>query len=523
MPGQSEEEIMAHRRAVIQRMREEGINPYPYRFSLTHTTTDFRQAYDARVNPGAALDERVMVAGRVMTIRRLGRQTFMDMHDQGGRVQISVRSDKIGEDNYRRMKEYVDRGDIVGIEGTVMKTKTGELTVDAGTVTLLTKSLRPLPTPEYTTAEGERKGGLVDPELMYRQPALRLIMHPEARDVLLNRAKAISSMREILERHGYTEVEIPTLQPVYGGAAARPFVTQINAFSGMELYLSISPELYLKQLVVGGLFNGVYTICKNFRNEGVDRTHNPEFTMMECYKAFWDYDDLMQLTENMWAEIFDRVNGSTRVRYAMPHHPLGEQVLDFKPPWRRERFTDLVTEVTGLDVGAMGAEELRARVRQPYRGGKPYLQLDDHDTKSWGDMAQLLFEAYVEDKIIQPTHVIDHPRESTPLCKGHRAVPRLIERFEPFVYGVEVGNAYSELNDPILQRKLLEDQVAQFRSGDQTVPNRVDEPFCRAIEYGMPPTAGLGIGIDRLVMFLTGSDSIREVLAFPFMRPEGSQ
>ncbi|MBI2548127.1 lysine--tRNA ligase [Candidatus Woesearchaeota archaeon] len=522
MPGQSEEEIMAHRRALIQQIRASGTNPYPYRFALTHTTADVRAAYDERVNPRISLDDRVLVAGRVMVIRRKGRQTFMDMYDQGGKLQISVRSDRVGNDDYTRIRQQIDRGDIVGIEGKVMRTRTGELTVDADQVTLLTKSLRPLPTPEYTTAAGERKGGLVDPELMYRQPALRLIMHPGARDILLKRAKAISSMREILERHGYTEVEIPTLQPVYGGAAARPFVTTINAYRGMELFLSISPELYLKQLVVGGLFNGVYTICKNFRNEGVDRTHNPEFTMMECYKAFWDYDDLMKLTENMWAEIFDRVNGSPTVRYAMPHHPLGKQTLDFTPPWKRERFTDLIAERTGLDVEKMDAEELRQRARKPYKSGKPYLQLDDQDTKSWGDMVQLLFEAYVEDTIIQPTHVIDHPRESTPLCKGHRQDPRLIERFEPFVYGVEIGNAYSELNDPLLQRELLEAQVRQFRSGDQTVPNRVDEPFCRAIEYGMPPTAGLGIGIDRLVMFLTGSDSIREVIAFPFMRPEGS-
>jgi len=344
-------------------------------------------------------------------------------------------------------------------------------------------------------------------------------MDPSARDVMVKRSSAISLMREILERHGYMEVEIPTLQPVYGGASARPFTTRLNALGGMDLYLSISPELYLKRMLVGGFNKGVYTICKNFRNEGIDRTHNPEFTMMECYKAFVDYEWLMRLTENMWEEIFTEVNDSAQVRYAMPKSELGEQVLDFKAPWERRTMCSLVYEHTGLDVANMEEAELRERVQRVYNDGKPYIQSDDYGSLVWGNMVQVLFEAYAEHHLVQPTFVIDHPRESTPLCKGKRGDQRLIERFEPFVYGVEVANAYSELNDPVLQRQLLMEQARMGLMGDEEA-HQMDEYFCRAIEYGMPPAGGLGIGVDRLVMFLTGSTTIRDVIAFPFMRPE---
>jgi lysyl-tRNA synthetase, class II len=381
---------------------------------------------------------------------------------------------------------------------------------------LLTKAVRPLPSKKFLTPDWQRRGGLADPELKYRQPELRMIMEPEFRLVLRKRSAAIRAMRGFLEEAGYNEVEIPTLQSVYGGATARPFVTKLNAIGGMKLYLSISLELYLKRLIVGGYFDGVFTICKNFRNEGVDRTHNPEFTMMECYRAWRDYEDLMLFTERMWQYIFQTVNGRTIVDYEVPGHPLGRQRLDFAAPWKRARMTDLIHEYLGIDVLPLDITELRDVVgRRPVDFGR--LDAEGLAKHSWGTLVQWLFETYVEGALIQPTFVVDHPRESTPLCKGHRSDPRLIERFEPFVYDIEIGNAYTELNDPLLQRALLTEQAGRG-TGDEV--EQLDEYFCRAIEYGMPPTAGLGVGVDRLVMFLTGTASIRDVIAFPFMRLE---
>ncbi len=501
----------------VEELRQQGINPYPYRYNPTHTTRAIRSEFEERVVPGQELEENVSVAGRVMAIRRMGSQTFVDLQDQHGLVQVSLRKDVVGAEQYLAMKQTLDRGDIVGVEGTVMKTKRGELTVQTNAWELLTKAVRPLPDRIYR-GEDASKESVVDVETRYKQPELRFLLERGSRDILVKRSRAISLMRAILERQGYMEVETPLLQPIYGGASARPFVTHLNALN-MEAYLSISPELYLKRLVVGGFYDGVYTICKNFRNEGVDRTHNPEFTMMECYKAWWDYNDLMRLTENMWEEIFTTINGTSQVEYHMPNKELGKQNLDFKAPWPRRRMTDIIAEHTGLDVAKMEEEELRERVKQEYKEGKPYVQSNDYGSLVWGEMVQILFEAYGEHHLIQPTFVIDHPRESTPLCKGHRTDMRLVERFEPFVYGVEIGNAYSELNDPILQRSLLEEQAKMAVAGNEEA-HRMDEYFCRAIEYGMPPTAGLGIGIDRLVMFLTGATTIREVIPFPFVKYE---
>lgn len=514
----SEDEISTRLRK-REDLLSSNIIPYPYTYSPTHTITEIVDLFNSRLEPGQSLEDNVRVAGRVMAIRSLGKRTFLDLEDTHGKVQISLEEDKLGPEAYQNVSLFFDRGDFIGVAGSILKTQRGELSVSAQELTLLTKSIRPLPTKSWLTEKNERRGGLVDPEIRYRQPELRLLTDPSSREVLAKRAKAITMMREILERHKYMEVEIPTLQPIYGGASARPFTTTLNAFSGMELYLSISPELYLKRLIVGGFYDGVYTICKNFRNEGIDRTHNPEFTMMECYKAFWDYNDLMRLTENMWAEIFERINGSTSVRYAMPNSPLKEQLLDFKTPWKRATMSDLINEHVGIDVTSLSEEALQTKVQEIYLHEKPYLQATEYNTLTWGAMVQKLFETYVEDKLIQPTFVIDHPRESTPLCKGHRGDKRLIERFEPFVYGVEIGNAYSELNDPVIQRQLLEEQAAQAARGVEG-SHQMDEYFCRAIELGMPPTAGLGIGIDRLVMFLTGSPTIRDVIAFPFMKPE---
>jgi len=507
----------AHRVRVATALREAGIDPYPRRYDVLDVIDDVCSKF-APLQAGTRSESDVRIAGRVMAVRRIGEQSFADLVDHSGQIQLSVRSEVVGAESYERFDTVVARGDILGAHGVPIRTRRGELTVQVMDWELLTKALRPLPAKQFVTSDGHRRGGIADTELKYRQPELRMIMEPEFRLTLRKRSAAIRSMRAFLEDAGYNEVEVPTLQPIYGGATARPFITNLNALSGVPLYLSISPELYLKRLVVGGQFDGVFTICKNFRNEGIDRTHNPEFTMMECYRAWWDYEDLMRFTERMWQHIFEAVNGSPVVEYEMPGHPLGKQQLNFAAPWRRARMTDLILDRLGFDVLSMDADELRAIVVRMESDG-PRLDAVDAAKHTWGTLVQWLFETFVEGDIIQPTFVIDHPRESTPLCKGHRNDPRLIERFEPFVYGIEIGNAYTELNDPVLQRNLLTEQ-ANAGAADET--QQLDEYFCRAIEYGMPPTAGLGIGIDRLVMFLTGASTIRDVIAFPFMRPEGA-
>ncbi len=506
----------AQRVEIADALRTSGIDPYPRRYDVTDHIADVCKQFSS-LSPGDRAETHVRIAGRVMAVRRIGEQSFADLVDHSGQVQLSFNSDVVGRESYDRFDSTVGRGDILGVGGVPMRTRRGELSVQAREWELLTKAVRPLPSKQFVTADGQRRGGIADSELKYRQPELRMIMEPAFRTTLRKRSAAIRAMRRFLEEAGYNEVEVPALQPIYGGASARPFVTTLNALSGVPLYLSISPELYLKRFVVGGQFDGVFTICKNFRNEGIDRTHNPEFTMMECYRAWWDYDDLMRFTERMWEFIFQTVNDSTVVEYEVPGHSLGRQRLDFAAPWRRVRMTDLIREHLGLNVLAMDTPELQRAVCALPPGG-PQLDATDAAKHTWGTLVQWLFESFVEDRIVQPTFVIDHPRESTPLCKGHRSDPRLIERFEPFVYGVEIGNAYTELNDPVLQRRLLTEQTTA--GGADEEPQQLDEYFCRAIEYGMPPTAGLGVGVDRLVMFLTGAVTIRDVIAFPFMRPE---
>jgi lysyl-tRNA synthetase, class II len=366
------------------------------------------------------------------------------------------------------------------LSGNVFRTRSGELTVNTHDYDVLCKSLRPLP---------DKHSGLKDSEMRYRHRSLDLIMNPEVKRNFIIRTKAIDAMRNFLNSEGYHEFETPLLQPIYGGANARPFVTRINALD-VPAYLNISPELYLKRLIVGGL-DKVYTICKNFRNEGVDRTHNPEFTMMECYAAYRDYNDMMKLTEEMYADIFNKVLGTIKVNYQ------GTEI-DFSPPWERISMYDAVGRYAGIDAADIST--------------------DNDEDMDKGTLVQKLFEEHCEKHLIQPTFVIDHPKESTPLCKEHRDDPDLIERFEPFVYGVEIGNAYSELNDPLLQRYLLLDQEESRMLGDEEA-HPLDEDFLTALEYGMPPTGGLGLGIDRMVMFMTDSRSIRDVILFPFMKP----
>jgi len=490
---EDENEQIGVRKQKLEKIRSQGKNPYPYKFEVSHHTSEIKDKYGF-IGQDSSSEEQVSLAGRVRAIRKMGKIHFIDIEDIEGRIQFYIAKNNLGEEKYEELSN-LDLGDFIGVKGNVFRTKSGELTVLAKEYDMLCKATRSLPSEHY---------GLKDPELRYRHRSIDLIMNPDVKDVFIKRTKAITAMREFLDSNKFFEVETPLLQSVYGGASARPFITKINTLN-IPLYLSISPELYLKRLIVGGM-ERVYTICKNFRNEGIDTTHNPEFTMMECYQSYADYNDMMELTENMYAHIFNKVNGKTKVKYL-------DTELDFTPPWKRITMYDMVKQYTGIDVERLNKDQIGEQIREKgYEG----IHIAPEDTK--GSLVQELFEIYCEDKLVQPTFVIDHPKESTPLCKLHRNNPDLIERFEPFVYSMEIGNAYSELNDPILQRKLLEEQDRIRLAGDDTA-NPVDEEFLKAIEWGMPPTGGLGLGIDRMVMLLTNSRSIRDVIYFPFMKP----
>ncbi len=493
------EDVVKGRLKKLEDLRSAGINPYPYKYEPKDLAGELTKNYSG-LSSGEDSDYKAKVAGRIMTYRPMGKVSFMTLDDISGRIQLFLKENNINKEQYGLLKK-LDLGDIVGAEGKVFKTKAGEITIKVEDYTLLTKAIRPLP---------EKYHGLKDMEARYRQRYLDLIMNPESRDVFIKRSKAITAMREFLDGNGFMEVEIPTLQPVYGGASARPFKTHLNA-QDRDLFLSISPELYLKRLLVGG-FPRVYTICKNFRNEGIDRTHNPEFTMMECYQAYADYNDMMELTENMYAHIFQKVNGTTKVNVGEKESKFGSVEINVAPPWRRAKMCEIIKEKTEVDAEDRDADKIREQARE-----KGLLKEDFYNQWTKGEVVLALFEQYCQDSLIQPTFVIDHPIESTPLCKPHRVHPWLIERFEPFIYGMEIGNAYSELNDPLLQRKLLEDQGKQRNSEEA---HQMDEDFCTAIDHGMPPTGGLGIGIDRLVMLATGTTSIRDVILFPFMKEE---
>ncbi len=490
-----EEGLNAVKVALVKEMRDKGDNPYPYRFEVNTDSAKIKKEAD-KLEPGQSLEGKVSLGGRIMSQRRMGKIAFIDLDDGEGRVQLLVRKNKLGSEGYKDLTGFAV-GDIVGIEGVPCKSRRGEVSIDVRDYQILTRSLRNLP---------DKFHGVKDKEIRYRQRSLDLMTDLAVREVFVKRSKAISEMRKFLDGKGFLEVEIPTLQSIYGGASARPFTTTLNAL-GIPLYLSISPELYLKRLIVGGL-NKNYTICKNFRNEGIDKTHNPEFTMMECYWAFADYNDMMELTETMYEHIFNEVNGSTRINYQ-------DHEIDFKTPWERVTMYDAINRVLGLDVSNMDKAEIAAEIARRDLSNIPYVG----DDESRGEVVQELFEQYVEDTLVGPVFITDHPKESTPLCKGHRRDPNLIERFEPFVAGMEIGNAYSELNDPILQRQLFAEQVEQLRAGNEEA-HPYDGDFVRALEYGMPPTGGLGLGIDRMVMLLTEQPSIRDVILFPFMRPE---
>jgi len=479
----TERELMDERIRKMQDFRKLGINPYPYRFEPTSTAKQILEKYAALTEPSADV---VTVAGRITSLRRMGKITFCHIRDPSDKLQLYFKDESLKD--YDNLKLY-DIGDWVGASGQVFKTKTGEVTVNVQKFEMLCKSIRPFP---------EKWHGLKDIEIRYRKRYLDLIMNPEARDTFRKRATIISTIRKVLDSRGFLEVETRVLQPVYGGAAAKPFKTHLNSLN-QDVFLRIATELELKRLIVGG-FDRVYEIGKNFRNEDIDRSHNPEFTAIELYQAYADFKDMMDLTEDLYVAACVAVNGTTKVTYQ------GHDI-DFKKPWKTYTMVEAVKELGGVDAEALDDAGLLARVpKKDLLPPKP----------TRGMILTALFEQLVEEKLIQPTFITHHPAESTPLCKPCRDEKHkgMVERFEPFCAGMEIANAYSELNDPILQRKLLEEQTrGQTEWGD-----KVDEDFIEAIEYGMPPTGGLGIGIDRMIMLLTNSASIRDVLFFPFMK-----
>ena len=477
----------------LKDLLEQGINPYPYTYNQANHAADINVKYSSLKKEEHTKDT-VSVAGRVMLKRVMGKASFFHIQDQSGRVQLYLSKDLL--ENYKIFAKKVDVGDIIGVEGKIFKTRMGEVTIEVNSAEILCKSVMMLP---------EKYHGLKDIELRYRQRYVDLFMSPDTKKVFMNRAEIIKIIRDYFHQKGFLEAETPLLQTVYGGANARPFETHINAWD-MKMFLSISPELYLKRLLVGG-FEKVFTICKNFRNEDVDTTHNPEFTMLEVYEAYVDYRTMMQYLEEVVEKSCLAINGSTKVKQTYRGE---EVVIDFKAPWKRLSMIDAIKKYAKIDVSKMTEENIKEVVKSN--------NIDYEGKFNWGLGVQLLFEELVEDKLVQPVHIIDHPKESTPLCKPHPKDARLIERFESFCLGMELSNAYSELNDPVLQRKLLEEQAEQLRAGaDEAHP--MDEDFVNAMEYGMPPAGGLGFGVDRIVVILTSQDSIRDVIFFPTVKP----
>lgn len=505
-PSLSEQQEI--RKEKLDKLREAGVNPYPYKFDVSHRSLEILENEDEYIDPDGNTEQakRVSVAGRVMNRRIMGKASFFNLQDSQGQIQIYIRRDDVGVEAYNDVfKKMVDIGDIVGIKGFVFKTRTGETTVHAEEFELLTKTIRPIPIPkEVENEEGETVtyDAFSDKELRYRQRYVDLIVNPEVRDVFLQRTRMIRVIRDFLNNFGYVEVETPVLQPVYGGASAKPFVTHHNALD-MQLYLRIANELYLKRLIVGG-FDGVYEFSKDFRNEGLSRFHNPEFTQVELYVAYKDYKWMMETTENLLEKVAIELHGSTKVQ-------VGDHTIDFKTPWPRIPMFEAIKEETGHDLYGKTESEIQEIADE--------LRVETDKSMGKGKLIDEIFSEFVEPKLIQPTFIIDYPIEMSPLAKKHREKEGLVERFEAVCNGKEIANAFSELNDPIDQRKRFEEQLKLLEQGDEEAMT-IDEDFLRSLEYGMPPTAGIGIGIDRLAMIMTDSDSIRDVILFPQMRPE---
>ncbi len=476
------------RRAKVARLRERGIDPYPHRFDRSHGIAEA-----LRLPEG----QPVRLAGRLVGVRRMGKANFAHVEDQDARIQLYLTAD--GTREFDAFKQLIDRGDFIGVEGELFVTRTGELTVKVGEFTLLAKAIQPLP---------EKFHGLRDVETMRRQRYRHLISDPEARELFAKRTRIVAGIRSFLDARGFLDVQTPTLQPIYGGAAARPFVTEHNELK-RTLFLRIATELYLKRLIVGG-FDKVYEIGTVFRNEGVDSTHNPEYTLLELYQAFGDYTDMMALTEELFQTLAQEANGSLKLP---PRQFEGKEVaIDLAGPWRRLTFYDAVKEYAGVDISSVSSlEDAMSAAKQAGLDARALKGMD------WEQVLGEIFDQRVEEHLVQPTFVMDYPAGLCPLTKRHRTDPRLAERFEPYIAGMEVGNAFSELSDPEYQAEQFAQQRRHAQEGDEEA-HPVDEDFLLALEHGMPPTGGLGIGVDRLVMLLTGASSIRDIILFPLQR-----
>ncbi len=490
--------LILRRREELEQLKKLGVNPYPYEFERNAFSKEIIDSFK-----DDAPQRIVAIAGRILSLRKMGKASFCHIQDARGKIQLYLRKDDVGA-AYDIFK-LLDIGDIVGVQGFVFRTKMGEVSVHTQQLVLLSKSIRPLPVVKEKIDEQGNKvtfDPLSDKETRYRQRYVDLIVNKDVRDVFVKRAKIISTIRKMFDERGYLEVETPVLQPIYGGASARPFITHHNALD-FDFYLRIADELYLKRLIVGG-YDGVYEISKDFRNEGMDRSHNPEFTMMELYVAYHDYKWMMNLVEELVAAASTAVNGS-------PKATVGANVIDFTPPWKRISMFDVIKEFTGKDLRGKSEAELRQVAKE--------LEVELDPKIGSGGIIDEIFGAKVEPHLIQPTFITDYPLEMSPLAKKHRTEQGLVERFEAIVNGKELCNAFSELNDPLDQRARFEEQMKLRDRGDEEA-QVLDEDFLRALEYGMPPTTGLGIGIDRLTMLLTNQESIRDVVFFPQMKPE---
>jgi lysyl-tRNA synthetase class 2 len=493
----SEQEVV--RREKLVKLRDLGINPYPADlFPVDSNSKEIKEHF--------VTDKQVIIAGRLMAINIQGKASFAQLQDGEGRIQLYFNRDEIcvGEDKnlYNNVfKKLLDLGDFIGITGTLFTTQVGEKTVMVKAFKLLSKALKPLPMPKVK--DGVTYDAFTDPEMRYRQRYADLVVNPHVKEVFIKRTKLFNAMRSFFNDAGYFEVETPVLQPIPGGAAARPFTTHHNALD-IPLYMRIANELYLKRLIVGG-FDGVYEFSKNFRNEGMDRTHNPEFTAMEIYVSYKDYNWMMDFTEQLLEHCAIAVNGTSEATF-------GEHKIDFKAPYARVTMSDSIKHFTGFDITGKTEDEIRAAAKS--------MNIEVNATMGKGKLIDEIFGEKCEGNYIQPTFITDYPKEMSPLCKEHRENPELTERFELMVCGKEIANAYSELNDPIDQRERFEHQLKLAQKGDDEATEFIDEDFLRALEYGMPPTSGMGIGMDRLIMFLTNNQSIQEVLFFPQMRPE---
>lgn len=487
----TEEELIAERQKKREELFKLGVNPYPYSYNPTHKSKELQKKYES-LAPESQTQDSVRVAGRIVALRRMGKATFLQLLDGDGKIQCYFKFDDLPQ-IYDQIK-LMDMGDWLGVEGTMFKTKTGEVTVWGKKFELLCKSLRPLP---------EKWHGLQDIEIRYRKRYLDLIANPQVRETFVQRTKIIDAVRQELNKRNFLEVDTPIIHSIYGGAAAKPFKTHLNSLK-MDCYLRIATELHLKRLLVGG-FERVYEIGRLFRNEDIDRTHNPEFTSVEAYQAYGDFNTMRELIEDIYVAAAKAIHGSTKFEYQ------GHQI-DVKKPWASYTMVEAIKKFAGIDCEKVSADDLKKLCVQHK------IEVQENMTK--GNLIQALFEDLVEEKLIQPTFITHHPLESTPLCKQCRE-PHLnehfIERFEPYIAGMEIANAYSELNDPVKQRKLLEDQAKQLRAGSEEA-HPMDEDFVQAIEYGMPPAGGIGFGIDRMIMIITNNPSIRDVLFFPFMK-----